>query len=323
MLRAKFPTQRNRELFRRNRESRFRNRELFRSNPNHHRMRFSIHNGRSKRNVPSAYLKMLREIEVRRAIFRPFQPLAEFRSSAPLFQVMNQTPYCKRSGETIAERPRVSILFRTKEWLTLAQLARAWGDELAKDERGRQHYVQDLVHRLNEDIVNGRLDDSGPLHSGRRLGVRLITPESKAGFIEGHQLVDIFINDQTTRILNRVVIMKEAVLDFARRHQLPPPSWWTDRPDLTAKSTPASQATVAEVADPVAKDASQSVGKQPRIWEYFKEHYPKGVPNPANCPRKVLKHKLLKWDSRLAPLDDDTLKKAIDKHNAGFSDQST
>ena len=80
--------------------------------------------------------------------------------------------------------------------------------------------------------------------------------------------------------------MKEAVLDFARRHQLPPPSWWTDQLDLTAKSTPASQATTADVADPVAKDVSQSVGKQPRIWEYFKEHYPEGVPDPAHCPRK-------------------------------------
>jgi hypothetical protein len=28
--------------------------------------------------------------------------------------------------------------------------------------------------------------------------------------------------------LNRIVVMKEAALDFARRHELPPPSWWTD-----------------------------------------------------------------------------------------------
>jgi hypothetical protein len=172
-----------------------------------------------------------------------------------------------------AERPRVSILFRTREWLTLGQLARAWGDELEQDERGRQHYVQDLVHRLKEDIVNGRLDDSGPLHRGRRLGVRLITPENKAGFVEGRQLLEIFNADQTTWILDRVVVMKESALDFAGRHQLPPPSWWTDQLYLTAKSTPASQATMADIADPVARDASQSVGKQPRIWEYFKEHW--------------------------------------------------
>jgi hypothetical protein len=217
----------------------------------------------------------------------------------------------------------VSILFRTREWLTVAQLTRAWGDELAKDERGRQHCVQNLVHRLKEDIVNDRLDDSGPLHNGRRLGVRLITPEGKAGFIEGRQLVDIFINDQSAWILDRVVVMKEAVLDFATRHQLPPPSWWTDQLDLATKSTPASEATTADVADPVAKNACQSVGKQPRIGQYLKEHYPKGVPNPAHCPRKVLKNALLVWDPHLAPLDEFTLKKAIDKYNAGFSDQRT
>lgn len=170
---------------------------------------------------------------------------------------------------------------------------------LDKTKRSRQHYVQDLVHSLKEDIVNDRLDDSGPLRDGRRLGVRLITPEGKPGFIEGRQLVDIFINDQTTGIndqttwiLDRVVVMKEAVLDFARRHQLPPPSWWTDQLDLATKSTPASQATTADV-DPGAKDVSQSGGKQLRILKYLKEHYPKGVPNPGLCPRKILKKELL------------------------------
>ena len=98
------------------------------------------------------------------------------------------------------ERSGVSILFRTREWLTLAQLARAWGDELAKNERDRQHYVQDLVHTLKDDIVNGRLDDSGPLHGDRRLGLRLITPDSKAGFIEGRELLDFFNVDQASSI---------------------------------------------------------------------------------------------------------------------------
>jgi hypothetical protein len=217
----------------------------------------------------------------------------------------------------------VSILFRTKEWLTLAQLTRAWGDELAKDERDRQHYVQDLVHTLKEDTVNGRLDDSGPLHGDRRLGVCLITPEDRAGFIEGRELLDIFNVDQTSWILNRIVVMKEAVLDFARRHQLPPPSWWTDQPDPAATSMPVSEAITDDVAVSVAKEVSQSAGKQPRIREYFKEHYPKGIPNPAHCPRKTLKDKLLSWDPRLAPLDEGTLKKAIDNYNAGFGEQKT
>src|SRR5262249_28647211 len=158
------------------------------------------------------------------------------------------------------------ILFRTKEWLTLTQLAHAWADELAQEERDRQHCVQDLVHRLKEDIVNGRLDDSGPLCDGQRLGLRLITPEGKAGFIEGRRLLEIFNGDQNAWILDRVLVAKESVLDFARRCQLRPPSWWTDPVDLAGKSTPASQATMADVADPVDTEVSQSVGKQPRIW---------------------------------------------------------
>ena len=81
----------------------------------------------------------------------------------------------------------MSILFRTKECLTLAQLKRAWGGELTKDERGRQDLIQDLLHMLKEDIVNGRLDDSGPLREGRRLGVRLITLENQAEFMEGRR----------------------------------------------------------------------------------------------------------------------------------------
>ena len=210
----------------------------------------------------------------------------------------------------------MSILFRTREWLTLSQLTRAWGEELEQGGRGRQHSVQDLVHSLKEDIVNGRLDDLGPLRKGRRLGVRLITSENKPILVEGRELLHLFNADH--RILDYVIVMKEAVLDFARRHQLPPPSWWTD---LTAKSTPTSQATTADVAEPVAKDVSQSVGKQPRIWEYFKGHYAEGVPDPAHCPRKDLKYKLLNWDPGLKPLDDGTLKKAIDNYNARLHDQ--
>ncbi len=44
---------------------------------------------------------------------------------------------------------------------------------------------------LLEDIVNKRLDDAGPLAEGRRLGLRVITPEGRAGFLEGHQVRDL------------------------------------------------------------------------------------------------------------------------------------
>lgn len=113
----------------------------------------------------------------------------------------------------------MSKLFRTKEALTLAQLARAWGSELVETGQDPKQCEQDLIHELQEGIINGRVDDSGPLRNGARLGQRCITPENRAGFIEGRQLLDP-IRDGHDWVLHRVMIMKEAVLDFAKRRQL-------------------------------------------------------------------------------------------------------
>jgi len=86
----------------------------------------------------------------------------------------------------------MSKLFRTKDTLTIAQLTAAWSSELVGSGEDREQ----CEHALMEDIVNGRLDDSGPLREGRRLGLRLITPEYKAGFIEGAQLLDLIQVDK-------------------------------------------------------------------------------------------------------------------------------
>jgi hypothetical protein len=123
----------------------------------------------------------------------------------------------------------MSILFHTKGWLTVAQLARAWTAEIPGAAQDPQQFEQELVQILLEDIVNKRLDDAGPLAEGRRLGLRVITPDGRTGFLEGHQVRDLIPpGNALTFFLNRIVVMKEAALDFARRHELPPPSWWTD-----------------------------------------------------------------------------------------------
>jgi hypothetical protein len=123
----------------------------------------------------------------------------------------------------------MSILFRTKGWLTVAQLARAWTAEILGAEQDPQQFEQELVHLLLEDIVNMRLDDAGPLAEGRRLGLRVITPDGQAAFLEGHQVRDLIPpGGALSFFLNRIVVMKEAALDFAQRHKLPPPSWWID-----------------------------------------------------------------------------------------------
>src|SRR5690348_17301404 len=119
----------------------------------------------------------------------------------------------------------MSKLFRTKEALTLAQLARAWGSGLVESGRDPKQCEHDLIHLLQEDIINGRLDDSGPLCNGARLGLRCIRPDNKAGFVEGRQLLQL-LGPGKAWVLDYILIMKEAVLDFAKRHELVPPSWW-------------------------------------------------------------------------------------------------
>ena len=132
----------------------------------------------------------------------------------------------------------MSILFRTKGWLTVAQLARAWTAEILGAAQDPHQFEQELVHLLLEDF-DKRLDDAGPLAEGRRLGLRVITPDGRADFLEGHQVRDLILpGGALTFFLNRIVVMKEAALDFARRHELPPPSWWTDA--FAASTKPAN-----------------------------------------------------------------------------------
>jgi hypothetical protein len=207
----------------------------------------------------------------------------------------------------------MSKLFRTEKWLTVDQLIRAWSPELARGEGDPKQYEQDLRHILLQDIGNGRLDNSGPPREGQRSGLRLITDESY-GFIEGRQLLDPIRNGYPW-MLNRVALMKEAVLDFAQRHQLPPPSWCAD-----SANTPTG---VLNNTTPIAAKAAAppSRGKQPRLLKYLSERFPDGVPEPGLCPRHTLKSDILEWDPRLGAVDEATLKKAIEKHNASLVKQ--
>jgi len=56
-------------------------------------------------------------------------------------------------------------------------------------------------------------------------------------------------------------------------------------------------------------------GKVPRIIRHLTRLFPDGVPDPANCSRKVLKADLIKLDPGLAPPDEQTLKTAADRYN--------
>jgi hypothetical protein len=203
--------------------------------------------------------------------------------------------------------------------MTIAQLTGAWSSELAEGGEDPKQCEQNLVHILMEDILNGRLDDSGPLRDGRRLGLRFITPENRAAYIEGPQLLDP-IRTKQAWLLHYVVVAREAVLDFAERHQLPSPSWWTD---YSSTPTEVPTDTKVNVAKPNTEALASPTGKQPRILKYLTEHFPDGVPQPGLCPRDSLKADILKWDPRLGPLDEATLKKAIDTYNASLGKQKS
>jgi hypothetical protein len=116
----------------------------------------------------------------------------------------------------------MSMLFRTQKCLTIFQLTRAWGLELAKGGGEPEQHVHDLTHILLQDIVNGHLDDSGPFWDGRRSGVGFITTDYKVGFIEGRYFLELATSELTKNwVLRYVVVMKEAVLDFAPPRDTP------------------------------------------------------------------------------------------------------
>jgi hypothetical protein len=166
----------------------------------------------------------------------------------------------------------MSILFRKQGWLTIAQLTRAWGRELANGGEADQ-YIQDLGRILLTDILNGRLDDSGPLTDDQRSGLRLITPENKAGFIKGHHVRDLLDTLPISSISHHILVMKEAVLDFATRHELPLPSWWTDG---TSSSTGASETSkgahsIAACPAPMPSHVARARGRRPKKRDQVKE----------------------------------------------------
>jgi hypothetical protein len=102
---------------------------------------------------------------------------------------------------------------------------------------------------------------------------------------------------------------------------IPPSRWRTEDVDLTVPST--HQVAVSEgdfrywldqqPSKPTSTPRSAAErGKVPLIIPYLKQMFPEGVPDPAHYSRKQLRSDLLAKYKNLAPLDDATLKRAID-----------
>jgi hypothetical protein len=154
--------------------------------------------------------------------------------------------------------------------LTIFKLTRAWGSELAEGGGEPEQHVHDLTHILMQDIVNGHLDDSGPFWDDRRLGVGGITEDYKVALIEGRRLLELAKSELT---LDYVVVTKEAVLDFASRHEIPPPSWWTDRTSVSADAGVTTKDAHSIAACPTAAPthSAKPRGRRPKKREQVEE----------------------------------------------------
>jgi hypothetical protein len=67
--------------------------------------------------------------------------------------------------------------------------------------------------------------------NGRRLGLRL-DHHGRGEFIEGHE-VHALIACSEPISPHKILVMKEAILDFALRREIPPPSWWADNTSVS------------------------------------------------------------------------------------------
>jgi hypothetical protein len=124
----------------------------------------------------------------------------------------------------------VSALYRSKRRLTLAQLVPAWARELANATTSAGECERELWHSLLEDIINGRFD-------GMVLGLEFIQPDNRAVPVQGRLLIGK-VGLSLARYSHRIVVRKNAVLNFARRQKLSRPSWWVDKSRASKENAP-------------------------------------------------------------------------------------
>jgi hypothetical protein len=72
---------------------------------------------------------------------------------------------------------------------------------------------------------------------------------------------------------HRILIMKEAVLDFAQRREIPPPSWWTDRTSVSTDAGVTTNGAHSIAASPTAAPtySARRLGRRPKKLDQVKE----------------------------------------------------
>jgi hypothetical protein len=154
-------------------------------------------------------------------------------------------------------RARVSLLYRSKRWLTLAQLVPTWARELANPTTSASELEGQLWHYLLEDILNGRFDD-------KVLGLAFIQRDNRPVQIQGRLLIGK-LNLPLGRYSHRILVSKEAVLDLAQRQELPPPSWWADK----SRASKENAADVRLATPAVAAAPKRRKGPEPGSVDRF------------------------------------------------------
>jgi hypothetical protein len=156
---------------------------------------------------------------------------------------------------------------RAEQWLALAQLVPAWANELADPSLSPSQLERDLRECLYKDAIIGFLDHSGPLRNGRRLGLGFIEDDGRFRYVSGRRLGTVHFPFRKWE--HRIFLAQKAILAFARRHGVSPPSGCSDatkretQPSRSqAKLKPAPSRTVIEAIG-CAYDAAEAAGRKP------------------------------------------------------------
>ena len=133
----------------------------------------------------------------------------------------------------------------------------AWAGELANATTGASECEQALLDSLLEDIITGRFDGMG--------GLAFFHPDGAVP-VQGLLLIGT-LGLSLDRNRHRILVSKRAVLNFARRHRLPRPSWWVDK-----ARTPKKSAADTRLATPaVATARKRRRGPEPGSVDRFGE----------------------------------------------------